>query len=467
MSEAIRIEASRWDHGPQRRAMISIREAVFVVEQGVPVELELDGLDPACHHVLAVDPQGRPIGTARMQRCGHIGRIAVLLEWRKRGIGSGLLNALTEMARREGLESVDLDAQVHAIGFYEKHGFRTRGDVYLDAGIPHRNMRSRLVPAAPRLDARSGLGSAAELRSGESRNAMSEPTPTREQLEELAELDRARRFYAEEVRLAAQLRSGEVVAAFARVPRERFLGSPPWQLVTALAGYWEIPGADPRATYHNVPLAIDTARALHNGLPSFLATLIEAADVAVGQHVVHIGCGTGYYSAILAELVGGGGRVTAIEVDEELAERARANLADLDQVEVVHADGTRFDPGAADAFLVNAGATHPVPLWLERMLPGARLVLPLTVTAPLHGYGAVLKVTREAGGLTARFISGAGIYPCSGARDEERGRRLGESFARGFGELARVRSLRVDEHDQDESCWLHASDFCVSTRATV
>ena len=101
------------------------------------------------------------------------------------------------------------------------------------------------------------------------------------------------------------------------------------------------------------------------------------------------------------------------------------------------------------------------------MLPGARLVLPLTVTAPLHGYGAVLKVTREAGGLTARFISGAGIYPCSGARDEELGRQLGESFARGFGELARVRSLRLDEHDQDESCWLHASDFCVSTRATV
>lgn len=146
MSEAFRIEASRWDHGTQRRAMISIREAVFVVEQGVPVELELDGLDPACHHVLAFDPQDRAIGTARMQRCGHIGRIAVVLEWRKRGIGSRLLSALTEVARREGLESVDLDAQVHAIGFYEKHGFRPRGDVYLDAGIPHRNMVSRLDP---------------------------------------------------------------------------------------------------------------------------------------------------------------------------------------------------------------------------------------------------------------------------------------------------------------------------------
>jgi protein-L-isoaspartate(D-aspartate) O-methyltransferase len=280
------------------------------------------------------------------------------------------------------------------------------------------------------------------------------------------ELDRARRFYAEEVRFSAQLSSPEVVAAFARVPRERFLGAPPWRVFTGLGDYWEAPGSDPSATYHDVPFAIDAARALHNGLPSFLARLIEASELAAGQHVVHVGCGSGYYSAILAELVGSGGRVTAIEVDEELAARARENLDGLEQVEVVHADGTRFDPGAADAFLVNAGATHPVPLWLDRMLPGARLVLPLTVTAPLHGYGAVLKVKGEAGGLSARFVSGVGIYPCSGARDEELEQRLRESFARGFRELVRVRSLRLDEHAPDESCWLHASDFCVSTRDT-
>ncbi len=126
--------------------MISIREAVFVVEQGVPVELELDGLDPDCHHVLAFDPEGRPVGTARMQGRGHIGRIAVVREWRKRGVGSRLLSALIDVARAEGLESVDLDSQVQAIGFYQKHGFRTRGEVYLDAGIPHRSMVSRIEP---------------------------------------------------------------------------------------------------------------------------------------------------------------------------------------------------------------------------------------------------------------------------------------------------------------------------------
>ena len=99
------------------------QETVFVVEQGVPLELELDGLDPTCHHVLALDAAGRSVGTARMQPCGHIGRIAVLRPWRNRGVGSRLLAELLEVARRAGLESVELDAQVHAISFYEKHGF--------------------------------------------------------------------------------------------------------------------------------------------------------------------------------------------------------------------------------------------------------------------------------------------------------------------------------------------------------
>ena len=144
LSEAVRIEASRWDCATQRRAMISIREAVFVVEQGVPVELELDGRDAACRHVLALDPEDRPIGTARMEDYGHIGRIAVLRDWRKRGVGSQLLTTLLDVARQAGLESVDLDSQVHAIGFYEAHGFRARGEVFLDAGIPHRNMQASL-----------------------------------------------------------------------------------------------------------------------------------------------------------------------------------------------------------------------------------------------------------------------------------------------------------------------------------
>ena len=131
-------------------AMIAIREAVFVVEQGVPVEIEIDGRDPACAHVLALDHESRSIGTARMLPSGHIGRIAVVREWRERGVGSLLVAALLEQARRSGLSEVDLDSQTHAIGFYEKLGFEVRGEEFMEAGIAHQNMVLRLARGSRR-----------------------------------------------------------------------------------------------------------------------------------------------------------------------------------------------------------------------------------------------------------------------------------------------------------------------------
>lgn len=143
MSDVGIIEAS-WCQETGRELMIGIRREVFVVEQDVPIEIELDGADPDCRHLLAFDPHGRAIGTARMQASGHIGRIAVVADWRKRRVGSRLVEAMIERARAAGLESVDLDSQVHALGFYEKLGFGARGDVFMEAGIPHQNMVKRL-----------------------------------------------------------------------------------------------------------------------------------------------------------------------------------------------------------------------------------------------------------------------------------------------------------------------------------
>ena len=144
MSE-IRIERTSWANEVEREAMIGIRHEVFVVEQEVPIEIELDGVDPDCHHLLAFDPRGRSIGTARMQANGHIGRIAVVKPWRKRSVGARLVEVLVEDAREAGLASVDLDSQVHATGFYQKLGFEARGDVFMEAGIPHQNMLRRLA----------------------------------------------------------------------------------------------------------------------------------------------------------------------------------------------------------------------------------------------------------------------------------------------------------------------------------
>ena len=125
-------------------ALRSIRETVFIREQHVPVELDWDKFDANCLHVLAVDSAGNPIGTARLLPDGHIGRMAVLKEWRGRGVGSALLQYLLEEARKRQIRSVTVNAQIYAAGFYAGFGFRMTGDEFIDAGIPHVKMILRL-----------------------------------------------------------------------------------------------------------------------------------------------------------------------------------------------------------------------------------------------------------------------------------------------------------------------------------
>jgi predicted GNAT family N-acyltransferase len=118
----------------------AIREEVFVSEQQVPMELEYDGRDPECIHVLARAAHGQHVGTARMTPRGHIGRMAVRRPWRGHGVGTAMLQALVEHARKAGISHPYLHAQVHAQGFYERQGFESVGEIFMDAGIPHRKM---------------------------------------------------------------------------------------------------------------------------------------------------------------------------------------------------------------------------------------------------------------------------------------------------------------------------------------
>ena len=118
----------------------AIRSIVFMTEQNVPPELEWDGLDESCQHVLAVDGEGNAIGTGRLLRDGHIGRMAVLKEWRNKGVGTALLHCLLKLAQQHNLTQLTLNAQVHAQKFYSKFGFEVVGGVFDDAGIPHVKM---------------------------------------------------------------------------------------------------------------------------------------------------------------------------------------------------------------------------------------------------------------------------------------------------------------------------------------
>jgi len=133
----IRIEIVKWQ---DKEALIrSIREAVFIGEQNVPVELEWDGLDKQCTQLLAFSGD-EVVGTARMTVEGKIGRMAVLKPWRGLGVGSELLKTVIATAREASLSKVELDAQVYAIPFYQRFGFEMVSDLFMDAGIEHRKM---------------------------------------------------------------------------------------------------------------------------------------------------------------------------------------------------------------------------------------------------------------------------------------------------------------------------------------
>ncbi len=122
-----------------------LRLEVFVQEQGVPLELEIDGLDASAHHALAHDASGKAIGTGRLKGDGHIGRMAVLPEWRGKGVGTELLRCLITAARAAGMHHLALSAQSHAVSFYSRFGFAPEGEEFLEAGIRHVRM-SLAVP---------------------------------------------------------------------------------------------------------------------------------------------------------------------------------------------------------------------------------------------------------------------------------------------------------------------------------
>lgn len=124
--------------------LYAVRYQVFVVEQGVPEALEQDEFDPVCWHVLARGQDNQAIGTGRLLPDGRVGRLAVLKHWRGRGVGRALLDYLLQRARQQGFSRIELHAQVQAQAFYAEFGFVATGEIFMEAGIPHRTMRRTL-----------------------------------------------------------------------------------------------------------------------------------------------------------------------------------------------------------------------------------------------------------------------------------------------------------------------------------
>ena len=274
-----------------------------------------------------------------------------------------------------------------------------------------------------------------------------------------------RRFFANELRVTYGLTSPRLVDAIAAVPRERFLPPGPWWI---RGPYDQRPrqtqSDEPSEICHDVAVAIDLERTLFNGQPSLIATWLQALDIKEGDRVIHIGCGPGYFTAWMAETVGATGHVFAVDVDHDLAERAKGNLAEYCWVEVQAGDGINNLPSDADVVLVHAGVTHLVDPWLDALKDGGRLMAPLTCIMPAMppgiGKGMTLLVKRNGAEWSARLAAPVAIFSFVGeARNEEMQAKLGKAMMAGT--FTRVARLRRDAHEPTAGCWLHGATSCL------
>ncbi len=269
-----------------------------------------------------------------------------------------------------------------------------------------------------------------------------------------------RTFFARYITASGQVKDPRIERAFAAIPREPFAGPGPWSICVPGVGYIRTPDDDAAFLYQDTLVALDAARGINIGQPSWHARWLDALDLHEGETVLHVGAGVGYYTSLLAHLVGPSGRVHAYEIDEGLAQRAERNLQNLPCVAVYARSGIADDLPKGDAVYVNAGITQPSWTWLDALRPHGRLLFPLHAVGAM---GGMLLIRRADYGLwPARFVSGAAFISCTGLQDAEAGRRLNAAFARGGADS--VRSFRTDDA-VDDTCWFQGDGWWLSTTA--
>lgn len=260
-----------------------------------------------------------------------------------------------------------------------------------------------------------------------------------------------RRNYALQMLAKAGIDSNErLLAAFARVPREDYVGPPPWIFDDVYSdGYRPVTSTDPVVLYQDVLVGLDTEKGINNGSPSLHAAAFHAFKIREGETVVHMGAGAGYYTAIIAELVGPSGRVIGVEYDASLAERARGNIASYGNVEVVQGDAFDWPKQEADVVYANFALDHPPEAWVEKLAPYGRLIFPLGIPAVENSrrsgftrHAGYLMIDRQAQGFGARFLQIVSFIWGESTRPVPAGRHVGLEAAFKARGLRKVRSLR-------------------------
>ena len=276
-------------------------------------------------------------------------------------------------------------------------------------------------------------------------------------------LQERRRLYARRILALAGISLDtelgcELAAAFESLPRERFVGPPPWNIVSP-EGYLQGASDDPAVLYQDVLVPLGAVESLNNGQPSLHALCLRALAPEKGEHAIHVGAGTGYYTSILARLVGPMGRVYAYEIVPDLAQQAAKNLSDLPQVSVYGRSGAEAPLPECDLLYVSAAAAEPLAVWLDALKLEGRLMFPLE---PEGVPGQMLLIRKEPdGSYPARFLCGVQFVPCFGAQNPQSGRTLNAAFHRGH--WSDVKQLHRNNHP-DESAWCTGPGWWLSTR---
>jgi protein-L-isoaspartate(D-aspartate) O-methyltransferase len=310
---------------------------------------------------------------------------------------------------------------------------------------------------------------------------LSEAVMTRGAVVQIQDVDKAtelaivRRAYAKQLLALVGVTDPWIEAAFTEVPRERYLGMGPWLSFNGIGTYVATPTDDPIYVYTDRLFGLIPGKSLNNGQPSLHVALMAAAGVTPGQHVVHVGAGTGYYSAILAHIVGPTGRVTAIEFDAGLASRATMNLSGFANVRVIAGDAftASFEP--VDVIYMNASTSRIPTAWLDRLREGGNVILPMGTRAAfksiepgamdlvrlarMAGQNVVFRIARRGDEFHVRTTVPGGFIPAEGgddAADAALAAALGKGGAKNVTRLYRTDDI------PEARCWLKGEGWCLA-----